>query len=52
LLPWPADIQNCTAYKAAPLVSSQQQALAQQFVAFLAGPVGRPLFVAAGITDW
>jgi len=49
--PLPADIQNYTAYTAAPLASSQQQALAQQLVAFLAGPVGKPLFVAAGITD-
>ncbi len=49
--PLPADIQNYTSYTAAPLVSGQQQALAQQFVAFLAGPVGKPLFVAAGVTD-
>jgi molybdate transport system substrate-binding protein len=49
--PLPADIQNYTAYTAAPLASGQQQALAQQFVAFLAGPVGKPLFVAAGVTD-
>lgn len=25
--------------------------LAQQFVIFLSGPVGKPLFVAAGVTD-
>lgn len=49
--PLPADIQNYTAYTAAPLASSQQQALAQQFVAFLAGPVSKPLFVAVGVTD-
>ena len=49
--PLPADIQNYTSYTAAPLASGQQQALAQQFVVFLSGPVGKPLFVAAGITD-
>jgi molybdate transport system substrate-binding protein len=49
--PLPADIQNYTSYTAAPLASGQQQALAQQFVTFLSGPVGKPLFVAAGVTD-
>lgn len=48
--PVPAEVQNYTAYTAAPLASSPQAALAQQFVAFLAGP-GKPLFVAAGVTD-
>jgi molybdate transport system substrate-binding protein len=49
--PVPAEVQNYTSYTAAPLASSAQQALAQQFVAFLSGPVGKPLFVAAGVTD-
>jgi molybdate transport system substrate-binding protein len=49
--PVPAEVQNYTSYTAAPLVSSPQPALAQQFVAFLPGPVGKPLFVAAGVTD-
>ena len=49
--PLPADIQNYTSYTAAPLASGTQQALAQQFVVFLSGPVGKPLFVAAGVTD-
>lgn len=49
--PLPAVIQNYTSYTAAPLASSNQQALAQQFVSFLSGPVGKPLFVAAGVTD-
>ena len=49
--PLPADIQNYTSYTAAPLASGASQALAQQFVAFLSGPVGKPLFVAAGVTD-
>lgn len=48
--PVPAEVQNYTAYTAAPLAFSVQPALAQQFVAFLAGP-GKPLFVAAGVID-
>jgi len=48
--PVPAEVQNYTSYTAAPLASSKQPALAQQFVAFLSGP-GKPLFVAAGVTD-
>lgn len=49
--PLPAELQNYTSYAAAPLSSGAQQGLAQQFVAFLAGPIGKPLFVAAGVTD-
>ncbi len=49
--PLPAEVQNYTAYTAAPLASSGQPVVAQQFVGFLAGPVGKPLFVAAGVTD-
>ena len=49
--PVPAEVQNYTSYTAAPLASGNQQALAQQFVSFLSGPVGKPLFVAAGVTD-
>ena len=49
--PVPAEVQNYTAYTAAPLASGKQQELAQQFVSFLAGPVGKPLFVAAGVGD-
>ena len=49
--PVPAEVQNYTAYTAAPLASSKSQALARQFVGFLSGPVGKPLFVAAGVTD-
>ena len=49
--PLPADIQNYTSYTAAPLASGQHQVLAQEFVAFLSGPVGKPLLVAAGVTD-
>ena len=49
--PVPAEVQNYTSYTAAPLESSKSQALARQFVGFLSGPVGKPLFVAAGVTD-
>ena len=49
--PLPAEVQNYTAYTAAPLASSSQPALAQQFVNFLSSPVARPLFVAAGVID-
>lgn len=49
--PLPAAIQNYTSYTAAPLASGKSPALAQQFVTFLAGLAGKPLFVAAGITD-
>jgi molybdate transport system substrate-binding protein len=49
--PVPASVQNYTSYRAAPLAASTHQALAQQFVSFLAGPIGKPLFVAAGVTD-
>ncbi|MES2978605.1 MAG: substrate-binding domain-containing protein [Pseudomonadota bacterium] len=49
--PLPAEVQNYTSYTAAPLASSAQPALAQEFVSFLSGPVGKPLFVAAGVTD-
>ena len=49
--PLPADIQNYTSYTAAPLASGKSQAMARQFVSFLSGPVGKPLFVAADVTD-
>ena len=49
--PVPAEVQNYTSYIAAPLASAKQQEVAQQFVSFLSGPVGKSLFVAAGVTD-
>ena len=49
--PLPAAVQNYTAYRAAPLVSSPQAALAQQFVTFLAGPVVKPLLAAASVKE-
>jgi molybdate transport system substrate-binding protein len=49
--PVPADVQNYTSYTAAPLTASTQPALAKQFVGFLAGPAGKPLFNAAGVVE-
>jgi molybdate transport system substrate-binding protein len=47
--PFPPEIQNYTSYIAVPMSAGTQKALAQEFVKFLGGPVGKPLFVAAGI---
>jgi molybdate transport system substrate-binding protein len=47
--PFPPEIQNFTSYTAVPMSAATQKALAQEFVNFLGGPVGKPLFVAAGI---
>ena len=49
--PVPAEVQNYTSYTAAPLASTKNQTLARQFVDFLSGQIGKPLFVAAGVTD-
>jgi molybdate transport system substrate-binding protein len=49
--PLPADVQNYTRYTAATLAAGAQQALAAQFTEFLSGPVGKPLFIAAGVTE-
>ena len=49
--PVPPELQNYTTYIAAPLAASKQQALAQEFVSFLSGPIGKPLWVAAGVTN-
>ena len=46
--PLPADIQNYTAYTAAPMAASTNAELARTFVRFLGG-TGKPMFVAAGI---
>ena len=48
--PVPAEVQNYTSYTAAPVASGKQQVLAQAFVTFLSGPIGKPLFVNAGVT--
>lgn len=47
--PFPPEIQNYTSYIASPMSAGSQKAVAQEFVKFLGGPVGKPLFVAAGI---
>ena len=47
--PLPAEIQNLTAYVAVTMSASANKEAAQALVRFLGGPVGKPLFVAAGI---
>lgn len=47
--PLPPDIQNYTSYVATPMTAGRQPDLARALVKFLGGPVGKPLFVAAGI---
>jgi molybdate transport system substrate-binding protein len=47
--PFPPEIQNYTSYIASPMSAGSQKAVAQEFVKFLGGPAGKPLFVAAGI---
>lgn len=47
--PLPAEIQNYTAYIATPVSGTANKEAAVSLVQFLAGPVGKPLFVAAGI---
>jgi molybdate transport system substrate-binding protein len=47
--PFPPEIQNYTSYIAVPMSAGTQKAVAQEFVKFLGGPAGKPLFVAAGI---
>ena len=47
--PLPPDVQNFTSYIAVPMSAGTQKDAAQALVKFLGGPVGKPLFVAAGI---
>jgi molybdate transport system substrate-binding protein len=47
--PFPPEIQNYTSYIAVPMSAGTQKNLAHELVKFLGGPVGKPLFVAAGI---
>ena len=47
--PLPPEIQNYTSYIAVPMTASTQKEVARAFVTFLGGPVGRRLFVSAGI---
>ena len=47
--PLPAEVQNFTSYLASPMTAGTQKEAARALVAFLGGPVGKPMFVAAGI---
>jgi len=47
--PLPAEVQNFTSYIAVPMSAGTQKDVAEALVKFLGGPVGKPLFVAAGI---
>lgn len=47
--PLPPEIQNYTSYTAVSMNAGTQKDTAQALVKFLGGPVGKPLFVAAGI---
>jgi molybdate transport system substrate-binding protein len=47
--PLPPEIQNYTSYTASVMSAGTQKEGAQALVKFLGGPVGKPLFVAAGI---
>ena len=47
--PLPAAIQNYTAYIAAPKLPAANRHAAESLVSFLGGPIGKPLFVGAGI---
>ena len=47
--PLPAGVQNYTHYSGAVIEGGKEQAVAQNFVRYLGGPVGRSLFSAAGI---
>ncbi len=47
--PLPPEVQNFTSYIAVPMSAGTQKDAAQALVKFLGGPVGKPLFVAAGI---
>jgi len=47
--PLPAEIQNYTSYTAVAMSAGANKAEAQELVRYLGGPVGKKLFVAAGI---
>ena len=47
--PFPPAIQNYTSYTAVPMTAGTQKEVARAFVTFLGGPVGRPIFLSAGI---
>ena len=47
--PLPAEVQNYTAYVAAPMTGMPNAEVARAFVRYLGSPAGKALFVAAGI---
>ena len=47
--PLPPEIQNYTSYTAVPMTAGTQKQVARAFITFLGGPLGKPLFVSAGI---
>jgi molybdate transport system substrate-binding protein len=47
--PLPPEIQNYTAYTAVPMSAGKRKDAARALVDFFGGPVGKPLFVEAGI---
>ena len=47
--PLPTEVQNFTSYIAVSMSTGTQKEAAQALVKFLGGPVGKPLFIAAGI---
>lgn len=47
--PLPADVQNYTAYAAAPMTAAANAELARAFVRYLGGAESKALFVAAGV---
>jgi molybdate transport system substrate-binding protein len=47
--PLPAEVQNYTAYVAAPMAASANASAAAAFVRYLASPAGKAFFTAAGI---
>ena len=47
--PLPPEIQNYTSYIAVPMSAGTRKDAARALVKFLGGPVGKPLFMAAGI---
>lgn len=47
--PLPEEIQKLRAYQAVPMTAGTRKHRARQFVDFLVGPEGKPLFAAAGI---
>jgi molybdate transport system substrate-binding protein len=47
--PLPPEVQNYTSYIAVPMSAGTRKDVAQALVKFLGGPVGKPLFMAAGI---